>query len=300
MTDDIKQPSFFRDGAEFWIGQVVSTKAQKLQIAGQGWGWRYKVRIMGSYSDADNVPDEEVHNAVVMFGVTDGTGLGGRLKPCKITQSDIVFGVFMAPDQNFPVIMGLLGPTGGRKKLDKKFGQTTGFTKELRPGQCGNQERNEQGNVFTPKVNANNENVTGPGQCGNQERNEQGNVFTPKVNANNENVTGSGIGKEVNENKIQQQLGVDINSQQVNANPKPKGIKEFEFTGFNQDDIKGMVTETENFANNIKDDVLKIGDKIKNEAPFDELKNTAERLTPELKNIAESFGADIAGGFEFL
>ena len=269
--DNTKLPSFFGEGAEFWIGQVVSTKAQKLQIAGQGWGWRYKVRIMGSYSDADNVPDEEVHNAVVMFGVTDGTGLGGRLKPCKITQSDIVFGVFMAPDQNFPVIMGLLGPTGGRKKLDKKFGQTTGFTKELRPGQCGNQERNEQGNVFTPKVNA-----------------------------NNENVTGSGIGKEVNENKIQQQLGVDPNSQQVNANPKPNGLKEFDFTGFSQDDIKGMVTETENFTNNIKDDVLKLGDKIKNEAPFDELKNTAERLTPELKNIAESFGADIAGGFEFL
>ena len=25
--DNIKQPSFFGEGAEFWIGQVVSTKA---------------------------------------------------------------------------------------------------------------------------------------------------------------------------------------------------------------------------------------------------------------------------------
>ena len=269
--DNTKLPSFFGEGAEFWIGQVVSTKAQKLQIAGQGWGWRYKVRIMGSYSEEDNVPDEEVHNALVMFGVTDGTGLGGRLKSCKITQSDIVFGVFMAPDQNFPVIIGLLAPTGGKKKLDKKFGQKTGTTKNLVAGQNGGDRPNG---------------------------NNLGN--TAKVNANTENNTGNGKGKEVNQNKLNEQLGVDSNSQDVNVKPKPKGIKEYDFTGFNQDDIKGMVTETENFANNIKDDVLKLGDKIKNEAPFDELKNTAERLTPELKNIAESFGADIAGGFEFF
>ena len=269
--DNTKLPSFFGEGAEFWIGQVVSTKAQKLQIAGQGWGWRYKVRIMGSYSENDNIPDEEVHNALVMFGVTDGTGLGGRLKSCKITQSDIVFGVFMAPDQNFPVIIGLLAPTGGKKKLDKKFGQKTGTTSNLVAGQNGGDRPNG---------------------------NNLGN--TCKVNANTENNTGNGKGKEVNENKINEQLGVNANAQEVNANPKPKGIKEFDFTGFNQDDIKGMVTESENFANNIKDDVLKLGDKLKNEAPFDELKNTAERLTPELKNIAESFGADIAGGFEFF
>ena len=269
--DNTKIPSFFGEGAEFWIGQVVSTKAQKLQISGQGWGWRYKVRIMGSYSEEDNVSDEEVHNAMVMFGVTDGSGLGGRLTNVKITQSDIVFGVFMAPDQNFPVIIGLLAPTGSRKKLDKKFGQTTGFTKEVRPGANARQEDNEDGKFVAAGVNK-----------------------------GTENNTGSGKGREVNDKKIKDQTGVDTNNQEVNARPKPNGLKEYDFTGFNQDDIKGMVTETENFANNIKDDVLKLGDKIKNEAPFDELKNTAERLTPELKNIAESFGADIAGGFEFF
>ncbi len=269
--DNTKLPSFFGEGAEFWIGQVVSTKAQKLQIAGQGWGWRYKVRIMGSYSEEDNVPDEEVHNALVMFGVTDGTGLGGRLKSCKITQSDIVFGVFMAPDQNFPVIIGLLAPTGGRKKLDKKFGQKTGTTSNLVAGQNGGDLANGNG---MPN--------------------------TSKVNADKENNTGNGKGKEVNENKINEQLGVNTNSQEVNVRPKPNGIKEFDFTGFNQDDIKGMVEESENFTNNMKDNVIKLGDKLKNEAPFDELKNTAEKLTPELKNIAESFGADIAGGFEFF
>jgi len=271
--DNTKLPSFFGEGAEFWIGMVVSTRAQRLQISGRGWGWRYKVRIFGSYSDQDNVPDEEVHNAVVMFGVTDGTGLGGRLKACKITQSDIVFGVFLAPDQNFPVIMGLLAPTGGRKLLGKdvKFGQFPGTTSEVSAGQLGGDLANGNG-----MPNA------------------------PKVNANKENNTGNGKGKEVNDKKIKDQTGVDTNNQEVNARPKPNGLKEYDFTGFNQDDIKGMVTETENFANNIKDDVLKLGDKIKNEAPFDELKNTAERLTPELKNIAESFGADVAGGFEFF
>ena len=275
MTDDITQPSFFKGGAQFWIGQVVSTKAQKLQIAGhnKAWGWRYKVRIFGDTSEADNIQDKDVHSALVMYGVTDGTGFGGRAKTCKITQRDIVFGVFMAPDQNFPVIMGLLAPTGGKKKLEGKYGNKgDGYTKDLRKNS----------------------------QVDSRGKNDQGGKDVAKVNADEENNTGSGKGKEVNEEKIKQQLGVDPNSQEVNAKPDPNGLKKFDFTGFNQDDIKGMVQETENFANNMKDDVIKLGDKLKEEAPFDELKNTAERLTPELKNIAESFGADIAGGFEFF
>ena len=87
-----EQTNFFGDGLKFWIGKVVSKKAQKLQLDGKGWGWRYKVRIFGTYSEKDNVPDEQVHNATVLFGVTDGTGFAGRLKSVKISQFDIVFG----------------------------------------------------------------------------------------------------------------------------------------------------------------------------------------------------------------
>ncbi len=30
---------------DFWIGKVVSFDSQADQVTGQGWGWRYKVRI---------------------------------------------------------------------------------------------------------------------------------------------------------------------------------------------------------------------------------------------------------------
>ena len=37
-----EETNFFGDGLKFWIGKVVSKKAQKLQLDGKGWGWRYK------------------------------------------------------------------------------------------------------------------------------------------------------------------------------------------------------------------------------------------------------------------
>ena len=90
----IETSNFFGD-TQFWIGKVVSKKAQKLQLSGKGWGWRYKVRIFGTYSENDNVPDEDVHNASVMFGAivtfskiaglyvaSSKTGCARRFKPC--------------------------------------------------------------------------------------------------------------------------------------------------------------------------------------------------------------------------
>ena len=65
-----EETNFFGDGLKFWIGKVVSKKAQKSQLDGKGWGWRYKVRIFGTYSENDNVPEDQVHNATVLFGVT--------------------------------------------------------------------------------------------------------------------------------------------------------------------------------------------------------------------------------------
>ena len=257
-----EQTNFFGDGLKFWIGKVVSKKAQKLQLDGKGWGWRYKVRIFGTYSEKDNVPDEQVHNATVLFGVTDGTGFAGRLKSVKISQFDIVFGFFMAEDEGYPVIMGLLSPTKAYNKfVESKMNGGSGFTKE-------NQET----------------------QNGKQEFSEQNQINTASVNADNKNRVVSGEGLEVNEGLINDQLGDNVNNQQTNAFPDPPGIQNFDFTGFNQDDIKTMVGEAESFANNIKDDIVNIGDKIMEEAPFEELKDAAERLTPVLRQTAESIG----------
>ena len=65
---------FFSDGAEFWIGKVVDIEAQKTSAQGFSWGWRYKVRIFGTYSNSDNIEDKDCHTAMVMLGVTDGSG----------------------------------------------------------------------------------------------------------------------------------------------------------------------------------------------------------------------------------
>ena len=51
---------FFGKGIEFWIGKVVRIDKQRSTASGMSWGFRYKVRIMGTYSNADNPVGEDV------------------------------------------------------------------------------------------------------------------------------------------------------------------------------------------------------------------------------------------------
>ena len=76
-------PSFFNSRLEPWIGKVVSQKAQRAQLNGRGWGHRFKVRIMGTYSENDNVEDKDCHTAMVMLGVTDGSGAANRMNQSR-------------------------------------------------------------------------------------------------------------------------------------------------------------------------------------------------------------------------
>ena len=117
-----------------------------------GWGHRFKVRIMGTYSENDNVEDKDCHTAVVMLGVTDGSGAANRMKSVKITQNDIVFGFFLSPDQNFPVITGIMGRTPAKKDCGGKFGVGSGHTDELKSGGTGKNEFNQQDNMFLHRV----------------------------------------------------------------------------------------------------------------------------------------------------
>ena len=183
---------FFSDGAEFWIGKVVDIEAQKTSAQGFSWGWRYKVRIFGTYSNSDNIEDKDCHTAMVMLGVTDGSGGAGRTRAVRITQHDIVFGLFMAPDQNFPVIMGVLGRTRKTRNFGGKFGVLTGFTKNLIRGLTENQEFNECDSVNIPKV---------------VENSKQGN----------------GVGREVNETQLEQ-MGESTTESNVNTRTEPEGL----------------------------------------------------------------------------
>lgn len=175
---------FFGESPEFWIGKVVSIDAQKQTAQGFSWGWRYKVRIFGTYSNSDNIQDKDCHTAMVMLGVSDGSGGGGRTRAVRITQHDIVFGLFMAPDQNFPVIMGVLGRTKSTKSIGGKFGILSGFTKNLLRGLTENQESNECDSVNIPKVLANSSKGDGKGRAvNNQKLSNIGQSGEPKVNS---------------------------------------------------------------------------------------------------------------------
>ena len=44
---------------ESWVGTVVSYDAQKDQLE-SGWGWRYKVRVMGDNTQSDTTNDDKL------------------------------------------------------------------------------------------------------------------------------------------------------------------------------------------------------------------------------------------------
>ena len=211
---------------------------------------------MGTYSENDNVEDKGCHTAMVMLGVTDGSGAANRMKSVKITQNDIVFGFFLSPDQNFPVITGVMGRTPAKKDCGGKFGVGSGFTDELKPGGSGQNEFNDQDNI-------------------------------PTQGLGNDGSTGTGKGKEVNTEKLEK-AGIDPKNQEVNTNVDPKGLQNFDFSGLDQEAIKEIVNESQIASGKLKETVSSLKDTIIEEAPFEELKNVAERLTPQLKNVAES------------
>ena len=260
-------PSFFNSRLEPWIGKVVSQKAQRAQLNGMGWGHRFKVRIMGTYSENDNVEDKDCHTAMVMLGVTDGSGAANRMKSVKITQNDIVFGFFLSPDQNFPVITGVMGRDPSKEDCGGKFGVGSGLTDNLKAGGTG---------VGNETNSANSKDTQGLG---------------------NDGSTGTGKGKEVNNAKLEA-AGLDPKNQELNANTDPTGFSKFDFEGLDQESIKEIVNESKVASEKLGNVVSGIKATIIEEAPFDELKNVQEKLTPLMKETAESF--DVESIFEMF
>ena len=148
----IEQELFFKkyfvgkDGFSWWLGQIADSKVWKSNIPGlpvanntetPGFGERYKVRIMGYHTAApDDLPDEQLPWATVMYPVTSGGGPGASFQSANLTQGTFVFGFFIdGEDAQQPVIMGALGYNdynyvssqyGGR---EPRFTPFTGFEK---------------------------------------------------------------------------------------------------------------------------------------------------------------------------
>ena len=102
----------------WWLGQVVDSKLWRENLTDKktssseipGWGYRYKVMIMGLHDQgADEKFKEKLYWAQVMHSAWGG-GEGGSFQTPGIRQGSFVFGWFLdGNDKQVPMIMGVLG-----------------------------------------------------------------------------------------------------------------------------------------------------------------------------------------------
>ena len=123
-----------RDGFRWWIGQIPTIDSWTNQAEGEGWGVRYKVRIMGYHPYDENIlSDVNLPWAGTLLPVTAGSGGANFSSSSKIRPGDVVIGFFLdGDDAQIPMIMGTFGRTNQIKYSgDGKtpFTPFTGYTK---------------------------------------------------------------------------------------------------------------------------------------------------------------------------
>ena len=122
IETEVFQKNFVgRDGFIWWIGQIASdswtrnspgSSASGIELQKQkGFDYRYQVRIMGYHTaDKDELPDDQLPWATVVYPVTAGGGVRGFLASPNLKQGNFVYGFFMdGDDAQQPVILGILG-----------------------------------------------------------------------------------------------------------------------------------------------------------------------------------------------
>lgn len=125
-----------RDGFRWWIGQISPGESLGTQNKGEGWGNRFKVRILGyhPYSKTD-LPDEDLPWAGCLLPATSGTGASNFAQSVKYRPGDVVVGFFMDGDNaQIPMIMGAFGRTSQvpqQAASDTAFVPFTGYTSKI-------------------------------------------------------------------------------------------------------------------------------------------------------------------------
>tara|TARA_R100001082_G_scaffold22651_3_gene10925 strand:- start:2770 stop:3483 length:714 start_codon:yes stop_codon:yes gene_type:complete len=152
-----------------WIGMVLPYKSQQNQTDGDaGFGYRFRVAIMGNHPSDNSIRDEDIVFAIVALGVSDGTGAGNRQKKPAISQGDVVLGKFLDGDrrQN-PVIMNVLGRTEGIRYGKGRFQSKTGFVGSTKASNLYNrQESSESAGICSPKAIPPNSSKNTPNEAG--------------------------------------------------------------------------------------------------------------------------------------
>jgi len=121
----------------WWIGQIADDSTWRENInPGKfedkedipGWGYRYKVRIMGLHDrDIAVIDSKELPWATLMYPVTAGGGQMAAFATPALRQGNFVFGFFMDGGQEqVPVIMGCLG-NNAQTDLQTKTEETGGL-----------------------------------------------------------------------------------------------------------------------------------------------------------------------------
>ena len=130
-----------------WVGKVVSYEAQKDQIE-EGWGWRYKVRILGDDSNSQNVADEELSYAICLLPTTAGSGAAYKLRSVRVSQGDMVYGIYGGDGPR--IIIGVFPRTALTDTTAGNFGTLSGFYGSLKKNDTLTGEFNGQEGPATP------------------------------------------------------------------------------------------------------------------------------------------------------
>ena len=123
-------PGFLGGNFLWWVGQIADDSTWRENIsAGKikskndtpGWGYRYKVRIIGLHDQGEaSIKSQQLPWAQVMYPITAGGGQGGSFQTPALKQGNFVFGFFLdSQDQQVPVIMGVLGNNASTKLKTK-------------------------------------------------------------------------------------------------------------------------------------------------------------------------------------
>ena len=136
---------------ESWVGTVVSYDSQKEQIE-SGWGWRYKVRIMGDNTNTDQITDQQLSYAYVLLPTTAGSGGAFKMRSVRISQGDFVYGVRGGGAGAPTMILGVFPRTSQQSSGSGNFSNISGFTGGLKKTKTLSGEFNEQKGPATPNV----------------------------------------------------------------------------------------------------------------------------------------------------
>ena len=113
-------PGFLGSSFLWWVGQIADDATWRDNILPgphkdtkkpDGWGRRYKVRIIGLHDQGEEeIDSNDLPWAQIMYPVTGGGGQTSATHTSNLRQGMMVFGFFLdGQEQQIPVIMGVLG-----------------------------------------------------------------------------------------------------------------------------------------------------------------------------------------------